>query len=135
MKCPKCGAVIPDDSRFCNHCGEQLNRRAASDPSIMQKRPRDEDFNTAVRHPRVEVEDDASKARPNKWVVLAIILSGVVFAMIGIIVYGAAKSNQHIIITPTTAEETLPSQTDPVETQPTEVPTESETETETETET
>ena len=29
MQCPSCGKTIPDDSTFCNHCGQPVTVRAS----------------------------------------------------------------------------------------------------------
>ena len=39
MYCPQCGAEIPDDSRFCEQCGRQLNPQSTAVAGVVVTRP------------------------------------------------------------------------------------------------
>ena len=100
MKCPNCGAEIPDDLSVCIYCGEKTSE--AKTASGKKLRPRDEDFDiiptVKKKAGRTAPEDHDQK----NWVILLILLSGIFVAVISIIIYSGAKKN-HRTTVPTVA--------------------------------
>lgn len=98
MRCRKCGASIPTDSKFCNYCGAKINRLPTRDGS-MPARPRDENFDdiSTVRTEKIEEPENRGQ---RALVIFFIVLASVIFAGVSVLVYQYMKSHQRAIIGP-----------------------------------
>lgn len=128
MRCRKCGASIPTDSKFCNYCGATVNRMPTRDGS-MPARPRDENFDdiSTVREEKIEETENRGQ---RLLVILLIVLTGAVFAGGSVAVYRYLQSHQRTIINPIKESEVDPGTVSPTkESQERDVENTSETET------
>lgn len=137
MKCPHCNAELPDDSKFCNYCGEKLNIRTAEREN--DTRPRDEKFDYVDHYVRPVNEEKEPVKEQKLWVIFSIIGAGVLFAVVALLTFYGIKTHQKTVISAvstTVAEESMTSQsleteTEPLESSITEITRNEELETET----
>ena len=125
MKCRRCGASVPADSLYCNYCGNKIIRSADRDPK--KTRPREENFDE-VSTARAS-EKTTEVTRPQHILpILAIVLAGVVIAVISVVIFDVMKRHQRTIVTPGTetieeGSDTLPPATETHSPSETEEPT------------
>ena len=105
MRCPRCGAVLRDDAVQCGFCGEKIVPVVSFEKPIIENRPRDEEFDVE-NTVRPEVPEQQNHDQ-NPIVIAIIILSGVLMAALGVLLFYAFKNSQRAIVNvnPTTAEE------------------------------
>ncbi len=123
MRCPKCGAFIRDDSKFCNYCGEILNTRESAARPIITSRPREEIFDVATTVRR-DLSPDMPKEVRRPVVIAAIIAATVLLAAVSLIVFTAMRRNQrtvvNVVTSPIETESTVPTTEAPPVTEETE---------------
>ena len=114
MRCPRCGAVLRDDAEQCGFCGEKIVPVVSFEKPIIENRPRDEAFDV-VNTVRKEVPEQQNHDQ-NPLIIAIILLSGVLMAAAGILLFYAFKNSQRAVINvnPTTsAEEAQPTSAAP----------------------
>ena len=106
MRCPRCGAVLRDDAVQCGFCGERIGPAVSFEKPIIENRPRDEAFDVE-NTVRPEVPERQQNHDQNPIVIAIIILSGVLMAAVGVLLFYVFKNSQRAIINvnPTTTEE------------------------------
>ncbi len=115
MRCPRCGAVLRDDAEQCGFCGEKIVPAVSFEKPIIENRPRDEAFDVE-NTVQPEVPQQQQNHDQNPIVIAIIILSGVLLAAVGVLLFYAFKNSQRAIInvnTTATEEALQPSTTPP----------------------
>ena len=113
MRCPRCGAVLRDDAEQCGFCGERIVPAVSFEKPIIENRPRDEAFDVEnTVHAEVPEQQNHDQ---NPIVIAIILLSGVLMAAVGILLFYAFKNSQRAVINvnPTTTEEASQTSTTP----------------------
>ena len=92
MRCRKCGAQIPTDSKFCNYCGANINRIQTRDGS-MPVRPRDENFDeiASVREEKIEEPENRGQ---RALTVFFIVLAAVIVTAVVLPIYIGIRNRQ-----------------------------------------
>lgn len=103
MRCRKCGASVPTDSKFCNYCGARINHLPTRDGS-MPARPRDENFDDISTVHEEKIEEPENRGQ-RALIIFLIVLAGVLFTAVALLVYQGMKKNQRTIVTPVAEEE------------------------------
>ena len=97
MRCPRCGALLRDDAEQCGFCGEKIVPVVSFEKPIIENRPRDEAFDVenTVRKKEVPEQQDHDQ---NPWIIAIIILSGVMIAVIGVLLFYTFKNRQRAVV-------------------------------------
>lgn len=106
MRCPKCGAPLPDDAKVCSICGEKIMNGTAGEPAKVSARPRDENFD--VESPVRRKTAEELRVKPERRdqsvaVITGILLTAVLIAVAGILIYYAFKAHQRTVVGVVTA--------------------------------